>query len=188
MKRIDVSFSLKTEAVLRKMIGMEFQCYKCDPYERSSAAYGIIGIKIGNVGYEFSNYVEAADYFGKLEDVATFRLLQSAYDAIQSPYQESNMIETKVGKILSEIAVVNEKQSLLKGNVKIYEVNVTRGVIFKFRDGSEFSLEKDIWFSEDIIFWQGRNLIYKFEPVEKFYDSWSAPYRGECIRNMVIIK
>ena len=89
---------------------------------------------------------------------------------------------------MSEIAVVNEKQSLLKGNVKIYEVNVTRGVIFKFRDGSEFSLEKDIWFSEDIIFRQGRNLIYKFEPVEEFCKSWSEPYRCECTREIISLE
>ena len=43
----------------------------------------------------------------------------------------------------------------------------------------------DIWFSEDIIFQQGRNLIYKFEPVEEFCKSWSEPYRGECTREII---
>lgn len=188
MKIMDVRFSIETKNLLMDMIGKTFQCYKCDKFDFSPSAYGVIGIKVDEVGYVFTNFVEVADYFGKTEDVAMFKMKQIDYNKIKSPYLEPNMSETRVRKIISEIAVVNEKQTLFENDLKKYEVNVTRGVIFKFRDEEELSLEKNIWFSEEITIRKGYDLIKQFEPIEEFYEAWSTPCRGECIREMVVIK
>ena len=174
---IDVRFSLEAKTLLMSMMGNVFQCYKCDLFENSPSAYGVVGIKVDDTGYAFTNFVKVADYFGKAEDVAMFKLKQIDYNEIKSPY-----------RVISEIIIINEKQTLFENNLKKYEVNVTRGVIFKFRDGDELSLEKNIWFSEEITVRNGCDLINLFEPVEEFYEAWSTPCRGECIREMVVIK
>ncbi len=188
MEMIDVRFSLDAKTLLMSMIGKVFQCYKCDLFENSPSAYGVVGIKVDDTGYAFTNFVKVADYFGKAEDVAMFKLKQIDYNEIKSPYRMPNMVEINVEKIISKIIIINEKQTLFENNLKKYEVNVTRGVIFKFRDGDELSLEKNIWFSEEITVRNGCDLINLFEPVEEFYEAWSTPCRGECIREMVVIK
>lgn len=62
---------------------------------------------------------------------------------------------------------------------------LTRGIIFQFKDGHELSLEKNIWFSEDITVEKGYDLIRRYTPTTEFEEGWSADYRGKCSREIV---
>ena len=95
------------------------------------------------------------------------------------------MIETPVDSVIADVIIVNECQRLFKKGVQIYEVMLTRGIIFKFEDGHELSFEKNIWFSEDITVEKGYDLIQRFTPVSEFAEGWSDDYRGECSREMI---
>lgn len=188
MKEIDVSFSADTIKIFRSMIGKIMYKYKCDPFEFSTSVYGIVGLLIDDKAYSLTNLVEVADYFGENEDVAMFKFQPAVYDEVHSMIENQTMVETPVDSVVSEISIVNEHQELFKNDIKIYDVQVTRGIIFKFDDNHELSFEKEIWFSENISVGKGYDLFSKFTPTTEFVESWSDGYWGECTREIITIK
>ncbi len=188
MKTIDVRFSVAELNFLKGMVGKVLDKYKCDPFISSPSVYGIVGISVAGTSYAFTNFIEVADYFGDKEDVAFFKLRPLPYEQITSQIQDQEMMDTPVKCTIAEIMVVNERQRLYENDVLTYEVLLTRGVIFKFQEGNELSLEKNIWFSEHITVERGYDLIGKFSPSEEFAEGWRKPYRGEYTRELVILK
>lgn len=95
-----------------------------------------------------------------------------------------------INEKIKEIHLVQENQRLYKNNKQIYDVWVTRGIIFVLKSGHEISFEKAVWFSEDIYINKGYNLIDSFQSIDEFREDWdeSEGYRGECTRNIEIIK
>ena len=185
MKYVDVRFSNSDETALRGMLGRRLVRYKHDPFVFSASVYGVVGICVEGDAWTFTNFVEVADYYGADEDVAIFRMQRADWDDIRSCIPDQTMIETPVGRVVSSIDVVNERQKLFDNDIQIYEVCLTRGIVFKFDDGGELSFEKNIWFSEDITVRKGRNLIQSFSPTSEFVESWEDNLRGECSREIV---
>ncbi len=185
MKLIDVRFSADDLAAIKAVAGKKLLKYKCDPFVFSTAVYGIVGISFENISLAFTNLAEVMDYFGDDEDVAIFKMKRMPYESIKSMVQNQDMIETPVGAVIKEISIINECQRLFDNNALIYEIWLTRGIIFRFEDGHELSLEKNIWFSEDISVEKGYNLLERFTPAEEFGKGWSGNYRGECSRELV---
>lgn len=185
MKQIDVRFSASDMAAIQTMVGKKMIKYKCDPFEFSTSVYGLVGIAFENESYAFTNFTEVMDYYGEQEDVAIFKMKCMPFTDIHSMVQNQEMIETPIESIISEVSVVNEKQQLFENNKQIYEVMVTRGIIFKFEDGHELSFEKSIWFSEDIAVEKGYDLIDRFSPVVEFNEGWSGIFQGKCSREVL---
>ena len=188
MKKIDVRFTASDMAILKNMVGKKMVKYKCDLFEFSTSVYGVVGIAFENADYAFTNITATMDYYGEEEDVALFKMECTPFASIQSMVQNQTMVETPVESVVSEILVVNENQKLFETDVQTYEVLVTRGIIFVFEDGHELSLEKNIWFSEDISVEKGYKLIQRFTPTSEFEEGWSGDYRGECTREIVSVK
>lgn len=188
MKQIDIRFSPSDMSIIQNMVGKRMLKYKCDPFEFSTSVYGIVGISIEGASYAFTNYTEVMDYYGDQEDVALFKIQSMPFSDIHSLIKKQVMIETPVDSIISEITIVNERQQLFENDEQIYEVLLTRGIIFKFADGHELSFEKSIWFSEDIAVEKGYNLIDRFTPTADFSEGWSGNYRGECSRELISLK
>ena len=188
MKKINLQFDVENMKTIGNMIGETMIKYKCDHFEFSTSVYGIVGIELEDSSYAFTNIVTTMDYYGKKEEVAVFKIENMSFEAINSMVQNQNMIETPVNSIISDVLVVNEKQQLFKNNLQTYEVLVTRGIIFIFKDEHELSFEKNIWFSEDITVEKGYNLIQRFTPTTEFEKSWSGDYRGKCFREITSCK
>lgn len=185
MKKINLQFDVESMKTIKNMIGKTMLKYKCDPFEFSTSVYGIIGIELEDSSYAFTNTVTAMDYYGKKEDVAVFKMENMSFKAIKSMIQNQNMLETPVNSIIADVLVVNEEQQLFENNLQTYEVLITRGIIFIFKDKHELSFEKDIWFSEDITVEKGYNLIQRFTPTTEFEKSWSGNYKGKCFRKII---
>ncbi len=188
MKQIDVRFTAHDMAAIKSMIGKKMVKYKCDPFESSTSVYGIVGIAFEDAAYAFTNRVSVMDYYGEPEDVALFKMECMPFASIHSMVQNQTMVETPVGNVISDVLVVNERQQLFDNDVKTYEVLLTRGIIFVFEDGHELSLEKNIWFSEDITVEKGYGLIQRFTSTSEFEESWSGAYRGECTREIISVR
>lgn len=113
--------------------------------------------------YSLTNFVEVADYFGANEDVAMFKFQPAVYDEIHSMIEKQIMIEIPINGVISEISIINEHQELFENDTQIYDVYVTRGIIFKFEDGHELSFEKEIFIMRAIwwgYFWRLRKIYY----------------------------
>jgi hypothetical protein len=185
MKKIDVRFTASDIAEIQSMAWKKLIKYKCDPCEFSTSVFGTVGIAFDNAAYAFTNLTEVMDYYGEKEDVALFKIECKPFSDIQSFVQNQTMIETPVECVISKITVVNERQSLFENGVQIYEVLLTRGIIFRFEDGHELSFEKNIWFSEDITVEKGYDLIARFAPTSEFTEGWSGNFHGECSRELI---
>lgn len=188
MKKIDVRFSASEMAEIQKMVGKKMVKYKCDPFEFSTSVYGIVGVVFEDADYAFTNLTEVMDYFGEQEDVALFKFEKRPISSIQSLIQNQIMIEIPVESTVSEVLVVNENQQLFENGEQIYEVLLTRGIIFKFEDGHELSFEKNIWFSEDITVEKGYDLLKRFTPETEFDEGWSGNYSGACYREIISVR
>ena len=79
MKTIDVRFSASDMAEIKSMVGKRMIGYKCDPFIFSTSVYGIVGIRLEDTSYAFTNSLEVMDYFGDPEDVARFRISKVEY-------------------------------------------------------------------------------------------------------------
>lgn len=187
MKRIDVRFDNKKLSLIKAMAGKTLTKYKCDPFEFSTAVYGIVGVCIDDSAYVFTNRIQVMDYYGALEDVAVFKIDMCSEKSIQSLIKGNTMIEMPVNKVIKEIDVVNEHQELFKNNEKTYDVYLTRGIIFRLEDGTEISLEKNVWFSEMITVDKGNHLLEKFTPVQEFTEDWEGDFRANCSREILKI-
>ncbi|MDO4439065.1 MAG: hypothetical protein Q4B86_06445 [Eubacteriales bacterium] len=188
MISIDVRFSEKKVEILKKMIGKELVKYLHDPFMFSPSVYGIVGICFEDECFAITNLTEVRDYYGTEEDVAIFKFEQVNEMEIHSFIEGEDLIETPVNSVLKQIILVNEKQSLFKGNDQMYNVDLTRGIIFVMDDGLQISFEKNVWFSEDITIQRGYNLIETYSPESEFCESWESPYNGKCERKCIVIE
>lgn len=185
MKNIDVRFSRLEIKLFENMVGKVMTKYKCDPFYFSTAVFGIVGFVVEDSAFILTNTTRPLDYYGAMEDVAVMNLSRTDEQQIHSMVEDNQMIETPVGKRITGIDIVNEHQKLFQNGVQTYDVQLTRGVIFYFEDASELSLEKNVWFSEDITICKGEGLLDRFTPVEEFSDDWEDDYRGECERTIM---
>ncbi len=188
MKQIDVRFNRDEIGFIKDMAGRVLKKYKCDPFEFSTAVYGIVGICTGDAAYAFTNRISVQDYYGTMEDVAVFRIERRPELEIKSLISENTMISMPVNKLIKEVDIVNEHQQVFENNKKIYDVRLTRGIIIRLEDNSEISLEKNVWFSEMITVDKGTDLLKKFTPTEEFSEDWEGAFRGECSREIIKVK
>ena len=98
-----------------------------------------------------------------------------------------NMLDIPIDMKIIRVDIINENQRLYKNGIQTYEVWVTRGVIFKLENGREISLEKDVWFSEDIIVERGEKLIEKFVSTNEFVENFDGEYKAECQRETIVL-
>ena len=185
MKSIDVRFNQEEVSLIKNMIGTTLTKYKCDPFEFSTAVYGIVGICTDKSAYAFTNAIQVMDYYGADEDAAVFRLVKRSDSDIKSLISGNTMIELPVNKTIKEIDVINEHQKVFTHDKQTYYVWLTRGIIFILEDDTEISLEKNVWFSEMITVDKGDNLLNKFTPTREFSEDWEGDFRGECSRDIV---
>lgn len=185
MKQIDIRFKERELRFIHDMIGTTLIKYKCDPFEFSTAVYGIVGICTNTSAYAFTNFIQVMDYYGAEEDVAVLHVEERSDSEIRSLISDNTMIELPVNKIIKEVDIVNENQKVFVRGNQTYDVWLTRGVIFRLEDNTEISLEKNIWFSEMITVDKGEQLLDKFVPVEEFTENWEGDSRGECSREIV---
>lgn len=184
MRNEDMRFN---QAFVKSLVGRKFEAYKCDAFDFTNSVTQIVGLYIGGTVYKITNVQEPVDYFGAKEDMAVCRLLKADNGDIQSAFSDVKQIITPVNEFIHAITLVNEEQKLFRKDKPLYDVWLTRGIIFHLGE-REISFEKDdVPFSEEIIIQRGYNLKEKFESPCGFLDGWDDDYRPECRRDFVTI-
>ena len=119
----------------------------------------------------------------KAEHVAVWTFETERYKTVDN----KSFITTPFQTIIKSIKLVQENQRLYKGQEQIYDIWLTRGIIFDFGD-HQISFEKAVWFSEDIYIQKGYDLVDGFASVENFIKSdWSEGIKAECTRQVEIL-
>ena len=184
MNTLDMRFNVKT---MKNLIGKKFSKYKCDAFDFTNSVTQIVGIYIGEQVFSLTNIQENVDYFGNVDDIAICRFTETADDKVKSAFKDTEMITTPVVGTINRILLINENQKIFKDNEELYNVWLTRAIIFCV-DGREVSFEKDnVPFSEEIIIQRGYNLIEKLSDEKEFLKSWSEGLVPECTRDIIEI-
>ena len=94
----------------------------------------------------------------------------------------------RLHKSFRGVEIVQENQRLFERGKQIYDVWLTRGIVFDFGD-RQLSFEKAVWFSEDIYIQRGYDLAKKFSKVEAFINSdWNESIVAECSRETIALE
>lgn len=156
------------ENLLQSWIGLIFQKYQCDAFDFTNSVTQIAGLFIADEAYALTNIQESVDYYGTKDDISIFKIHKAQSQDIKSAFEDTTQIITPINGKITKISLVNENQQIYKNNSLLYDVWLTRGIIF-FVNGREISFEKDsIPFSEEIIINRGYNLIQKFSDKKYF--------------------
>jgi hypothetical protein len=184
MNPIDMRFNVN---VIKGLIGKTFIKYKCDAFDFTNSVTQIVGIYIGERVFSLTNIQENVDYFGDNDDVAICRFTETVDDSVKSAFKDTEMITTPVGGTIDKILIINENQKLFKNDEELYNVWLTRAIIF-YVDRREISFEKDnVPFSEEIVIHRGYDLIEKLSDEKEFLTAWSEGLVPECTRDIIEI-
>lgn len=183
MTTIDKRFNQGEMNILRQLLEKNIIAFKHDEFNFNNSSSQVVGIETENGMIYLYSLTELLDYYGSFEDVAVWKLTEERYSFVD----KKNLISSPVNESIKAIYVVQENQRLYEDGKQTYNVWVTRGLIFDFGD-HQFSLEKPIWFSEDIYIQKGYDLIDKFAATDNFVnDDWSDGCIAECEREIILI-
>ena len=182
MKVSDFRMKSEEREILRSLLGKVFLSVLSD--ETGSSAE-VAGMSVGDNTVYLYSFTEPIDYYGSVEDVALWTLERVKYPVVDKKRFITQPVEAEVKKIL----VVHEHQQVFENGEQLYNVRLTRGIIFDFGD-YQLSLEKAVWFSEEIYINRGYDLIDKFQPVSAFTDSdgWRDGLEARCEREIEIME
>lgn len=182
MKVIDMRFHL---ADIKSLVGKKFERYTCDPFLFSNSVTQNIGLFIDADVFILKNEQKEVDYFGEAEEMAVFQLLPAQERDVKSAFIDTEQIRTVVNQKITRIQLINEEQRVSDHEKILYDVFLTRGIIF-FLEDREISFEKDqVPFSEEIFIQKGDHLISTFSDPERFKEDWEDAFTPECFREIL---
>lgn len=183
MVTIDKRLKPDEMMILKQLVGQKIVSFQHDEFLFINASSQMVGIETEYGMKYLYSFTEPLDYYGSVEDVAVWELTDTKYPLVD----RKKIIASPVKEVIKEIHIVQENQKLFENGKQIYDVWVTRGIIFDF-GGHQYSFEKPVWFSEDIYIQKGYNLINKFASTDEFVnDDWENGYTAECERKIVIL-
>lgn len=183
MTYIDIRLKSDEMAILNSMVGKKLISVKHDPFVFVNSSSQVVQINTEIGEFYLYSFVEPSDYFGAEEDVAVWTLETERNKVVDC----KDFVETPINETVKSVLVVQENQRLFQNGTQIYDVWLTRGIIFDFGD-HQFSLEKAVWFSEDIYIRKGYDLVNKFTSIDDFINSdWDEGCTAECSRQIITI-
>ena len=184
MKKIDIRLKFDEMSILQKLVGKELTAIYHDKFEFVNSSSQAVGFETNEFNFYLYSFVEPLDYFGSIEDVAVWSLDLNRYALVD----EKDFIKTPIKQTVKSIQIVQENQRLYTNEAQIYDIWLTRGIVFDFGD-NQILFEKAVWFSEEIYIQKGYNLIEKISPTSKIVDSdWNEGLYAECSREIVTVK
>ena len=170
---------------IQRLVGKKFKRYTCDPFLFSNSVTQNIGLFIDADVFILKNEQKEVDYFGEAEEMAVFQLLPAQERDVKSAFIDTEQIRTVVNQKITRIQLINEEQRVSDHEKILYDVFLTRGIIF-FLEDREISFEKDqVPFSEEIFIQKGDHLISTFNDPERFKEDWEDAFTPECFREIL---
>ena len=181
MISIDIRFKSSEMQLLQSIIGNKITSISHDRFMFVNASSQVVQINSTNGEFYLYSFCEPLEYFGTTEDVAVWSLEEKRYKVVDS----KDFIDNPINEVVKNIFLIQENQRLYKNRKQIYDVWLTKGIIFDFGT-YQLSFEKAIWFSEEIYIQKGYDLIEKFAPVSDFVNNdWGKDITAQCDRETV---
>ena len=182
MNTTDVRFDEHVLATFKSFIGKKMTKYEHVPFRFTNSVPQFVRFCIdGNPWYLYC-FSEEHDYFGATEDVSVLY-----FDSNEYPFfAEKQCISNPIDEVIEKVVVVQENQRLYENSRLLYDVWITRGLIFDFGD-HQISFEKGPWLSEQIVIRKGYNLISEFTPESRIMGPFSNNGVMNCERTIITI-
>lgn len=156
------------ESYFKTLIGKCFKKYRCDPFEYTNSVTGIVGIYIDDKTFEIRNEQKSIKYFDSVDDIAVWTFKEVNANDIHSFFEDTNQIDTPVNETVKKITLVNELQKVKISN-EIYEMWITRAIIFHLETKDIYFEKDNTAFSEEIEIKRGHKLIDEFPKKNDFF-------------------
>ena len=177
MKTIDIRLKPDEVAKLRSMIGKELSAYLHDEFQYTQSSSQVVEVVVGEEIYYIYSFTEEQDYFGTPEYVAVWNVSNEKLPIVD----KKTFVRTPVNETIKGITLIQENQRVFNDAGQTYDVWLTRGIVFDLGE-RQVALEKDVWFSEEIIVHRGYELSTRFSSTDNFGDDWDKSLRTECSR------
>ena len=156
------------ESYFKTLIDKCFKKYRGDPFEYTNSVTGIVGIYIDDKTFEIRNEQKSIRYFDSVDDIAVWTFKEVNANDIHSFFEDTTQIDTPVNEIVKKITLVNELQKVKISN-EIYEMWITRAIIFHLETKDIYFEKDNTAFSEEIEIKRGHKLIDEFPKKNDFF-------------------
>ena len=167
-KNVQIQDFRLNESDFNPLIGKCFKKYCCDSFEYTNGATGIVGIYIDDKTFELRNEQKSIQYFDSVDDIALWTFKEVNANDIHSFFEDTNQIDTPVNEIVKKITLVNELQKAKISN-EIYEIWITRAIIFHLENKDIYFEKDNTAFSEEIEIKRGHKLMDEFPKKNDFF-------------------
>lgn len=165
-----------------------FRKYRCDSFDYTNSVTGVVGIYINDKTFELRNEQESIQYFDSVDDIALWSIKEVNDNDIHSFFEDTDQIDTPVDEKVNKITLVNEHQKV-KISDDIYELWITRAIIFHLETKDIYFEKDNTAFSEEIEIKRGHDLVNEFPKKNDFFlNQWINGITPSVETEFVLIK
>ena len=187
-KNVQIQDFRLNESDFNPLIGKCFKKYRCDSFEYTNSVTGVVGLYIDNKTLELRNEQESIQYFDSVDDIALWSIKEVNENDIRSFFEDTDQIDTPVDEIVKKITLVNEHQKV-KISDDIYELWITRAILFHLETKDIYFEKDNTAFSEEIEIKRGHDLVNEFPKKNDFFlNQWINGITPSVETEFVLIK
>lgn len=176
------------EEIFKKMIGKQFNKYRCDPYVFTNTVTGIVGLYIGEKVFELKNEQSAFQYFDSMDDVALWNIKEVSDSEIYSVFENTEQIDTSINQNINSITLANEQQ-IVNIHDQEYNLWLTRAILFHLENCDIYFEKDNTAFSEEIEIKRGHDLLSEFpKRNDYFLDQWIEGIKSDVQTEFIEIQ
>lgn len=176
------------EEIFKKMIGKQFNKYRCDPYVFTNTVTGIVGLYIGEKVFELKNEQSAFQYFDSMDDVALWNIKEVSDSEIHSVFENTEQIDTSINQNINSITLANEQQ-IVNIHDQEYNLWLTRAILFHLENCDIYFEKDNTAFSEEIEIKRGHDLLSEFpKRNDYFLDQWFEGIKADVKTEFIEIQ
>ena len=176
------------EEIFKKMIGKQFNKYRCDPFVFTNTVTGIVELYIGEKVFELKNEQTAFQYFDSMDDVALWNIKEVSDSEIYSVFENTEQIDTSINQNINSITLVNEHQ-IVNIHEQEYNLWLTRAIIFHLENRDIYFEKDNTAFSEEIEIKRGHDLLSEFpKRNDYFLDQWIEGIKSDVQTEFIEIQ
>lgn len=176
------------EEIFKKMIGKQFNKYRCDPYVFTNTVTGIVGLYIGEKVFELKNEQSAFQYFDSMDDVALWNIKEVSDSEIYSVFENTEQIDTSINQNINSITLANEQQ-IVNIHDQEYNLWLTRAILFHLENCDIYFEKDNTAFSEEIEIKRGHDLLSEFpKRNDYFLDQWFEGIKADVQTEFIEIQ
>lgn len=179
--------------VLKKFIGSSLTYLRSQEMDSWDRVYGNLEITSNNKKIEILNEQKPIEFFGGIENIATFTIVEKQIDEKFEPMVlDVPIIDYEINDEITDISIINDNIEVFNNdNELIYNISMDMGIVFHMVNET-ITFIKGWYFDESIRIIKGKDYCEKIRSIDQVKKDWLDPEIDEgyvrCSREETIIK